>query len=393
MRKSFDSEDTSSHGRGHTFRLNLSEVNGSLADLGTLLPLAFAVITVCNLPASGVLISFGAFYLATGLYYRLPIPVQPMKAIAAIAIAGGASAAEIAASGMIVGLFLLVLGLTGWINRMARLVPQSILTGLQLGLGISLGMAGLKLAGTSPGAALATAALIVVLLRFTRWPAAIAGFAFAGLLAIAADLPVITLAVSSDFAIPSLVIPTVPEIASATTGLALPQLALTLTNAIVLTALIARDYFGHDARHVTPSRQSITSGLANLLTTPFGAFPMCHGAGGLTAHFRFGARTGLAPALIGLALVTVAIVPILMQQDLLLSLPLAALGALLLVSSWELAISRRLRDAKPSCWPVIAATAGVTVVFSPLVGLLAGTASELVRLVILRIVKPDPESR
>src|SRR3546814_14007024 len=82
--------------------------------------------------------------------------------------------------------------------------------------------------------------------------------------------------------------------------LVLPQLSLTLSNAVVLTALIAGDYFGHRAAHVTPVRLSVTSGLANLLLTQFGALPMCPGAGGLAAHYRFGARRGTAPLRLGL---------------------------------------------------------------------------------------------
>lgn len=369
------------------------DASGALADLGTLLPLVAGVIAVTQMPAVPVLAGFGLFYLATGLYYRLPVPVQPMKAVAAIAIAGGASAGEIAASGVIVGAFLLVLGVTGWINHVARLVPQSILAGLQLGLGISLGFAGLQLAVSSPAAALAIIALVAVLLRFTRWPAALAALVFAGLLSFATGIPAITLAISPATSLAGLTPLALQDFTSAATGLALPQMALTLTNAVVLTALIARDCFGDGARHVTPSRLSISSGLANLLMTPLGAFPMCHGAGGLVAHHRFGARTGLAPVLIGLGLLVIAVAPVLAGRDLLLSIPAAALGALLIISSWQLAVSRRLTDARPSCWPVIAATALTTVMFDPFIALLAGTACEAVRQLVLRLLGHQRQSR
>jgi MFS superfamily sulfate permease-like transporter len=167
----------------------------------------------------------------------------------------------------------------------------------------------------------------------------------------------------------------------------LPQLSLTFTNAVLLTALIAGDYFGERAAHVTPKRLSITSGLANLLLTPLGALPMCHGAGGLAAHYRFGARSGTAPLMLGLGLFAFALMPGGLGLAALAAIPAAALGALLLVASCELALTRRLYDCKPSCWPVIAVTAGVTVWADPFWGLLAGSCAELVRIAVVRALR------
>ena len=164
----------------------------------------------------------------------------------------------------------------------------------------------------------------------------------------------------------------------------LPQLSLTLTNAVLLTSLIAADYYGDRAAHVTPARLSVTSGLANLLLTPFGALPMCHGAGGLAAHHRFGARSGTAPLAMGLALLAAVLLPGGLGLAVLAAIPAAGLGALLLVASGQLAVTRRLFDCRPSCWPVIAVTAGVTVWTDPFWGLVAGSGAELVRLATVR---------
>jgi MFS superfamily sulfate permease-like transporter len=167
----------------------------------------------------------------------------------------------------------------------------------------------------------------------------------------------------------------------------LPQLSLALTNAVVLTAPIAGDYFGERAAHVTPARLSITSGLANLMLTPFGALPMCHGAGGLAAHYRFGARSGTAPLVLGLVLLAFALLPGGLGLAALAAIPAAGLGALLLRASGELALSRRLFDCKPSCWPVIVVTAGITVWADPFWGLLAGSCAEVVRLATVRLLR------
>ena len=116
------------------------ELGGAFGDLGTLLPHTLGAITVAGLSPAGVLAGCGIFYVVTGLFYRLPIPVQPMRAVSAVLLTSGLSAGEIAAAGLCLGLILLVLGATGAIGWFARIVPQSVMTGLQLGLGITLAL-------------------------------------------------------------------------------------------------------------------------------------------------------------------------------------------------------------------------------------------------------------
>lgn len=365
--------------RGNMFRLDLREANGALGDIGTLLPLSLGAIMLAGLSPQMVLLGFGLFYVATGLVYRLPVPVQPMKAIAAVALLGTVSPAEIALSGVLIGLVLLGLGGSGLIDRIARLVPQSVLSGLQLGLGLSLGWVavGLMLDHWLIGAL--SLAVAVAALRAGTHAAMltiIAGIV-AGMVHGLPDAPVLT-----DTPGP-LSLPDAPELRRAVTDLALPQLALTLTNAVFLTALVAGDLFGARAAHVTPRRLCLTSGLANLALAPMGALPMCHGAGGVAAHHRFGARSGVAPCLIGGLFLVIAVLPMQIQWAVLSAIPAGTLGALLLIAAWQLAISRRLIDARPSCRPVVAATTLATVLVDPLWGLFAGTAAEIARKTIV----------
>lgn len=95
---------------------------------------------------------------------------------------------------------------------------------------------------------------------------------------------------SAAFTMPSL--PSLAELERAVARYVLSELSLTITNAVLLNALIAGDYFGDRAAHVTPAKLSVTSCLANVLLTPMGGLPMCHGAGGLAAHYSLGARSG-----------------------------------------------------------------------------------------------------
>ena len=367
---------------GAPFRLDLREASGAFGDIGTLLPLVLGCIALAGLPAAQVLAGFGLFYIATGLIYRLPVPVQPMKAVAAMLLVAEVTPGAIALAGVMIGAVLLVLGGSGLIDRIARLVPQSVLAGLQLGLGLALGWIALGLLASAPLAGLVTLGIAAALLRMGR-PAALAALAAGlclGLLTGAPGSPIETAAQAAAWP----VLPVVADIATALTDLVLPQLALTLTNAVLLTALLAQDSFGARAVHVTPRRLCLTSGAANLLLAPLGALPMCHGAGGVAAHHRFGARSGAAPVLLGAVLLVLALLPQAWTLAALAAIPLSVLGALLLIAAVELGTSRRLFDCKPSCRPVIAATALATVFVNPLAGLVAGTLAEALRLVILR---------
>jgi len=371
--------------RGAPHRWSAQELSGALGDLGTLLPLALGVIAVAGLAPTGVLLGFGVFYVATALIYRLPIPVQPMKAMAAIAMTGAATPAMLAAGGVLTGVALLTLGLTGLITKFARIVPQSVIAGLQLGLGLALGAVALELMAGQPAIGLLVLAVLALMLVAPKLPTALLGVAAAIALGQVFGVEPTAMPAAATFSLAQLW-PSLSELETAASQLVLPQLALTLTNAVLLTALIAGDYFGKQAEHVTTRRLATTSGLANIALAPFGALPMCHGAGGLAAHYRFGARTGAAPLILGLTLLALALAPPEVAAAALAAIPAAGLGALLLWASAELAISKRLFDSRPSCWPVIAVTAGVTAAFDPFLGLLAGGVCEIVRARIVRMV-------
>jgi hypothetical protein len=172
-------------------------------------------------------------------------------------------------------------------------------------------------------------------------------------------------------AFPTLVLPSLADLGHAFTVAVVPQMPLTLTNAVIVTAALARDLFPQ-ARRAGERNLCLSSGLANLLLAPLGAMPMCHGAGGLQAQHRFGARTGAAPILLGTILLVLALGFAGWVGSLLAFVPGAAIGALLLVAGADLAASRRLFDARPDCWPAIGITAAATLLADPAVGLACG---------------------
>jgi MFS superfamily sulfate permease-like transporter len=362
----------------------IDECSGACGDLGTFIPHAIGAMTVAGLAPAGVLFGFGAFLVATGLFYGLPLPVQPMKAVSAVILTGGLRPGEVAAAGMILGVVLLVLGITGWIGHLARAIPQSVSAGLQLGLGLLMGVLGIKLMFETPWIGCGALAALILLTRIPRCPAApivLAAAAIAGWAAGGAQMPELSGLAPS---LPHLVIPNWKEVGRSLEIAVLPQLSLTLTNAVIVTASLSRELFPLTGSLASERNLALSSGLANLLLTPFGAMPMCHGAGGLQAQYRFGARTGLAPIILGAVLLTLALGFADHAAALFAIIPIGAVGALLIVAGTDLAISRRLFDGKPSCLPVIGVTALVTLTLNPALGLLLGWIAELLRAAIVR---------
>jgi len=355
------------------------DLSGAFADLGTFLPLVVGMFAVVRLDPAGVLVGFGLFALATAAIYRRPVPVQPMKVVAAVVIAGGAGAADVAAAGLLLGLTLCLLVITGVVGRLARLIPQTVLTGIQLGVGLYLAWAGLKLGVAAPLVGGVALAVLLLLQRTRLQPLAallvVIGAVVWGLVPAGTSLPALT----PGLYLPDWQLPPAASWSVAATEVFVPQLVLTLTNAVLVTAALAAEYFPQDRSRITPNRLALSTGVLNLLLAPFGAFPMCHGAGGLVVQRRFGARTGWAPALFGITCLAMGL--LLGPNALLLLglLPMAAVGALLLVAGIDLALSKRLRRASPDRLVVIGLIGLTCVVTNVAVGALAGFLFEALR--------------
>lgn len=358
------------------FRFSLREAGGAFGDLGTFLPHVISVLTVGGLASSGVLFGFGLFYLFTGLVYRLPVPVQPMKAVSAVIVTAGLPPGAVAATGLILGVVLLVLGLSGAIDRLARAVPASVIAGLRLGIGLGFAWFGLTLIGGAPWLGAAILVLLIGLTLVPGCPATLIGLAVALVLGQVGGFAPPMTALAPGFTLPDVAWPSFAEMGEALHSAVLPQIALTITNAVIITAAVARGLYPEGGARVSERRLCLTSGAANLLLAPFGALPMCHGAGGLQAHHRFGARSGAAPLLLGGLCLALALFYSEAALGLLAMIPLPAVGAFLVLAGAELAISKRLFDARPDCWPAIAMTALGTLVFDAAVGLVAGCAIE-----------------
>jgi sulfate permease, SulP family len=290
------------------------ELAGAVADVGVLVPIAVALIVSNGLSATAVLLPAGLLYLSAAFVYALPIPVQPLKAFGAIAIAKGLGSDEIAAGALLMGVVFVVLGRLRLLDLAARAFPKALIRGVQLTVGLLF----LKIAWglvLDPPKAFAEHALDPKLAAALAAGAVILALSLRGqpvtLALVAAGVAVMVWLGAGDAAVgPSPV--SLPSIDWATLGtaftvLVLPQLPLSFANSCLATADAARVYFGDRARAVRPGKLATTFGSANLLAGALGGMPVCHGAGGLTAHVAFGARTGGAPLVMGIALLTLAL--------------------------------------------------------------------------------------
>ena len=351
----------------HEYRFNRLELAGSLGDLGTLLPLAIGMIMINGLKPTGLFLTIGIFYVFAGIYYGVTVPVQPMKVIGTYAIATAMNASQITAAGYLMGLVLLLIGATGAITIIGRYIPKPVIRGVQLSTGTLLMMQGVKLMlGTStlqkihqtvePFLAVqsigpipigiiigvAGGCLTLLLLENKKFPA--------GLIVVISGL-ILGLALGNHQSLKGMQIginfpgflpfgwPSKTDFAFALFALVLPQIPMTLGNAVVAYADLSKEYFEERSSKVTYRAACIAMALANFLSAIFGGMPLCHGAGGLAAHYRFGARTAGSNIMIGGLFIALAVFLGSHSLAFINLLPLAVLGILLLFAGSELSLT------------------------------------------------------
>jgi MFS superfamily sulfate permease-like transporter len=319
---------------------NKMEWAGAFGDVGTLIPFVVAYITIVKVEPLGLLFMFGIALMASGFYYRTPLPIQPMKAIGAAAVAGGISPAALFASGLTTGLFWLLAGATGAIRPISRLATKPVVRGIILGLGLSFMVDGINRMRTTP--VLAGIALVVTYLLLTnpRIPAMFMLLIIGVVSAVIMDPQLMSelAKIHVGFKLPvfSLSAMTWNDLVVGTLLFTLPQIPLTLGNAVI--AITAENNELFPDRKITEKKIAISQGIMNLVAPIFGGVPMCHGAGGMAGHVRFGAKTGGALVILGSLLVLIALffsdsVAIFFKI-----FPNAILGVILFFAGSELAI-------------------------------------------------------
>ncbi len=383
------------------FQFNRMELAGSFGDLGTILPLAIGMILINGLHPMGLFLGVGLYYVFAGLYFRVTSPVEPMKVIGAYAIATGITAGQIQASSLWVFLFLLIIGATGIITLIGRYIPRPVIRGVQLSTGVLLVSQGVKLMlGTSTFQTMRDAAepylsiqslgpiplglligtilgvITLLLLDNRKFPAAIvvvgAGILTGIFLGTREGLDQIRLGIYLPEWLPY-GFPSANDFTFALLVLVLPQIPMTLGNAVMANADLSIQYFPQDGRRVTYPALCISMALANLMSFFLGGMPMCHGAGGLASRYRFGARTGGSNLMIGAIFILLALLLGNHIMGVIYLVPMSALGILLIFAGAQLSLTLLdMNTRKEMFLPII--IVGITLASNLAAGFLVGIA-------------------
>ena len=349
------------------YRFDRMEIAGSLGDLGTLLPIAIGMILINGLNPMGMFISIGIFFIFSGVYYGITVPVQPMKVIGAYAIATAMTPSQILASAALMGLFLLIIGGTNAITLIGRYTPKPVIRGVQLSTGTLLMAQGVKfMIGSSKFQMVRHMAepyltlqhvgpisvgiiigiiggvLTLLLLENRKFPAGLViilgGITLGLVLGTHEGLDKLKIGIYFPQLLP-FGLPAKADFTFAFFALALPQLPMTIGNAVVANADLSQEYFGKDSKKVTYRALTISMALANLLSFALGGMPLCHGAGGLAAHYRFGARTAGSNLIIGSLFLVLGVFFGVHALSLVYLMPMAVLGVLLIFAGSQLAMT------------------------------------------------------
>jgi MFS superfamily sulfate permease-like transporter len=356
---------------------NIQEMAGAFGDLGTLIPFVVGYITINHMDPAGILVGFGVFKLWAGFYFKTPVPIQPMKAIgtAAITHGGAITRGAIWASGLFTGVFWLIMGVTGAVGWIARITSRPVVQGIVLGLGLGFVLEGVKMMAADPLLAAVAVVLTFLFLSSDRIPAMLVLLGLGGAVAVIREPGLLGELgrMSFHFRFPEMALTRIgwEDLTIGIMVLGLPQVALTLGNAIIATVEENNTLFPE--RRISVKEVAVDHGIMNLVGTSLGGVPMCHGAGGMAGHVRFGARTGGALVILGALILFIGLFLSDSVATLFKLFPRSLLGVILLFGGLELAAGAHGDTLKRGDRYVVLLTAGISL-WNMGVGYLAGLA-------------------
>lgn len=359
-------------------RFDRNEVAGSFGDIGTDFPLIVGMIIACGLDTSSAFVMFGAMQIVTGLMYGIPMPVQPLKAMAVLMITQKLTGNILYGAGLAIGLIMLILTVSGLLQWLAKFIPKSVVRGVQFGLGLSLASLALKdyvISDAITGYILALAGFVIamVFMNNRKYPAALfiilLGFAYAFFFQI--DMAAISTGI--EFTLPHLQVPTTSDILTGFLLLALPQLPLSISNSVIATHQTVSDFFPEKALSV--KKIGMTYSFMNLALPFFSGIPNCHGAGGLAGHYAFGARTGGSVVIYGSMYIMLGLFFSHAFTEVVKVFPLPILGVILLFESLSLMmLMKDIAGSKTDLFVcLLVALAAVGLPQGYVIGLVSGT--------------------
>lgn len=330
-------------------RFDRNEFAGAFGDIGTDMPLIIGMILAAGLHSASVLVMFGVMQLFTAFLYGIPMAVQPLKAVAVIVITQHIAPGVLYGGGLAIGIAMLLLTVTGGIDWLARVVPRSVVRGLQFGLGLQLSLLALHDYVQRDGArgyVLAGIAFLIIipLLGNRRFPPALFVIALGVIYAMVFKLDASRISESAGFSLPVVQRLSLSDVISGFFLLAIPQIPLSLGNSVLATRQIAEDLFPE--RRIGVRKLSLTYAAMNLVNPWFGGVPTCHGSGGLVGHYTFGARTGGSLVIYGSIFLVIGLFFAAGFENVVQVFPLPILGVLLLFEG--LALMQMIRGEATS---------------------------------------------
>ncbi len=306
-----------------------------MGDFGTLFPLAIGYIAINGLNPAGLFIVLGLTNLALGLIYRMPMPLEPKKLIAATAISQRWAPSLVYASGFGLGLTWLFLTASGLLKWLVKVTPKYIVSGIRLALGLLLAWKALQLMQPSPLLGAFAVAVVLILKDNRHAPAALVLLAIGvGMVAWQGQLPAFT---GFQATLPPLTLPRLNEVWQAMLLAGFAQIPLTLSNAVIAPAALIREYFPE--KEVSEQKLMLNMGVMNIAGSLFAGMPMCHGAGGFAGQYYFGARTGGAPIMEGLIELGIGLFLSQYILDVMVNFPMPLVAGMLLLVGIQLCLS------------------------------------------------------
>jgi len=292
-----------------SFKLN--EWSGSIGDLGTIIPLLFALVAFNNFPLNRTLFIWGFLYIITGIIYRVPVSVQPLKAMAVIALAQKLSVEYIASISVFYGIMMLILVLTGSLKFIQNWLTKELITGIQIGIGLILiGKAveygfgnQLYFFGYNFPAVgyifIFCISIIYFILYHNKLLLTLVIVVLSIICGILFQIEVPLTIIDGNRQLLVLHMPQMSVLLSGIPLLIIPQLPLTIGNAVIAANRTGHQLWKEQARILSTKRLATSIGISDILCGLVGCFPICHGAGGMAAHAQFGAKTGGSTIIIG----------------------------------------------------------------------------------------------
>jgi len=371
-----------------TSRFSIGEISGSLGDLGTLIPITLGMGKLGLINIGTTFFWGGLFNIIGGIFWDKPIPVQPMKTIGSSALSGSLTTpGSVSVAGFLTGTVVSVLGYFKVIQKIADIIPGVLIGIIQAGTGLRFSLSGVNMLKALKewlgydGYLLSIISALIVCLNFSNYkyskyiPSALILFVI-GLIISSVQTSMASYKFFNPFFITYM---SAEDWKNGFIKGAIPQIPLTILNSVIGIVDLSNSLFENNKMSIKEA--SLSLGFINVLGCPFGAIPSCHGAGGLSGQYKFGARNGLSVIIIGTLKIVISLLFGNVLLDLISNFPSSILGIMLLICGADLTV-QGLKRVKTN-HTIFVLGLSIALVFELWIAFLAG--------VILYILKFDKD--